>query len=82
MMAPERTMTCSQGCDPELLERTHTVVAGPSKEYPVTEYYCQGCGWEAKYDVGSGWLTVSHDPRKHYEEAPCGPLERGGVHGA
>ena len=62
------TMECSQGCDPELLERTHTVVAGPSKEYPVTEYYCQGCGWEAKYEVGSGWLTVSHDPRKHYEE--------------
>ena len=75
-MAPERTMTCSQGCDPELLERTHTVVAGPlygldvSKEYPVTEYYCQGCGGEAKYEVGSGWLTVSHDPRKHYEETP------------
>ena len=63
-----KTMECGQGCDPELLERTHTVVAGRLKEYPVTEYYCQGCGWEAIYEVYAKILTVRHDAREHYAE--------------
>jgi RNase P subunit RPR2 len=57
------TMKCNEGCDPGLLERTHTVVAGRSKEYPITEYYCQGCGWEAVYEVHAKVLTVRHDAR-------------------
>jgi len=63
-MPIEKTILCNMGCDPELLERTHTIEYRNKKEYPITEYYCEGCGWEAVYIVGSKRLEIRYNPKE------------------
>ena len=57
-------MTCTMGCDSDLLQRTYNIVIISGHESPITEYYCEGCGWDAVYHVTHGILSTRYNPKE------------------